>query len=312
MVSAMSGEPAMPGEPARPGDHPGGRFADVRRFDTIDSTNRYLLDQARTGAVEGLVAVADHQSAGRGRLGRRWEAPPGGCLLVSLLLRPALEPRDLHLCTALVALAAADACATVSGVAPGIKWPNDLVLPGGKVAGVLAESEPAPAGSLVESEPAPAGSLVESEPAPAGSLVESEPASAGSLVVVVGVGINVTWDGPPGVGGTSLATAAGRPVDREALLEALLAGVADRRPALNHAPGRAALAAELARRCVTVGQRVRVETADGPFEGLAVGLNDGGHLLVEVDGRPVEVAAGDVVHLRPTGPAGPRERPELV
>ncbi len=69
---------------------PGPRFTDIRRFDTIDSTNRYLLEEARAGAPEGVVAVADHQTAGRGRLGRRWEAPAGANLLVSVLLRPDL------------------------------------------------------------------------------------------------------------------------------------------------------------------------------------------------------------------------------
>ena len=69
---------------------PGTRFTDVRRFGTMDSTNRYLLDEARAGAPEGVVAVADHQTAGRGRLGRRWLAPAGANLLVSVLLRPVL------------------------------------------------------------------------------------------------------------------------------------------------------------------------------------------------------------------------------
>src|ERR1700686_1291505 len=78
---------------------------EVRRFAELDSTNRYLLDEARAGAAEGLVAMADHQTAGRGRLGRRWEAPPGANLLVSVLLRPTLPTEELHLCTVAMALA---------------------------------------------------------------------------------------------------------------------------------------------------------------------------------------------------------------
>src|SRR6267378_4468920 len=98
-----------------PGATPAGRahrFVDVRRFDSIDSTNRYLLDEARGGAPEGVVAVADRQAAGRGRLGRPWVAPPGSSLLVSVLLRPgpALPQSSSHLLTVAVALAAADAC----------------------------------------------------------------------------------------------------------------------------------------------------------------------------------------------------------
>ena len=121
---------------------PGARFTDIRRFDTIDSTNRYLLDQARAGAPDGVVAVADHQSAGRGRLGRRWEAPTGANLLVSVLLRPDLPPPLRHLVPAVVALAASDAAETVTGLVLGVKWPNDLLgSDGRKVAGVLAEGD---------------------------------------------------------------------------------------------------------------------------------------------------------------------------
>jgi BirA family biotin operon repressor/biotin-[acetyl-CoA-carboxylase] ligase len=92
-----------------------------------------------------LVAVADHQTAGRGRLGRTWEAPPGSSLLLSVLLRPVGLPLDRrHLLTAAVALAGVAGCAAASGgsVVPGLKWPNDLVMPDDtKVAGVLAESD---------------------------------------------------------------------------------------------------------------------------------------------------------------------------
>ena len=69
------------------------------RFDEIDSTNRWVAEQARSGVPAGLVAVADHQTAGRGRLGRTWTAPPGSSLLMSILLRPELPPDRLHLVT---------------------------------------------------------------------------------------------------------------------------------------------------------------------------------------------------------------------
>ena len=116
---------------------------DVRRFDEIDSTNTWLMAAARGGAPEGLVAVADHQTAGRGRLGRQWTARPGAALLMSVLLRP---DRVSHLVTACVALAARDACTEVAGVRPDLKWPNDLLLDDLKLAGVLAEAE---AGAVV-------------------------------------------------------------------------------------------------------------------------------------------------------------------
>src|SRR5947207_861906 len=96
---------------------------------------------ARDGGAEGVVVVADHQTAGRGRLGRTWVAPPGGSLLTSILLRPGLPHDRLHLVTAAVALAGVSAVDVVAGVRARLKWPNDLVVDDRKVAGVLAEAD---------------------------------------------------------------------------------------------------------------------------------------------------------------------------
>jgi BirA family biotin operon repressor/biotin-[acetyl-CoA-carboxylase] ligase len=259
---------------------PQSRFADVRRFGSIDSTNRYLLDQARAGAPDGVVAVADHQTAGRGRLGRSWEAPPGANLLLSVLLRPALEPADRHLATTAVALAAVDAIGALGlEEAIGIKWPNDLVDDAGrKVAGVLAESDLLPA-----SEP-------EAPPAP----------------IVVGIGINVNWpdgdaDLPPDLRGLalSLRMLAGAPVDRERLLDGLLAALGPRTADLGMPAGRRRLSRDLLAVCNTIGTHVRVDLADGSFEGTATGISPEGHLLVASEAGTRTVIAGDVLHVRP-------------
>jgi BirA family biotin operon repressor/biotin-[acetyl-CoA-carboxylase] ligase len=242
---------------------------EVRRFGEIDSTNTYVLDQARQGAAEGLVAVVEHQTAGRGRLDRRWESPPGANLLASVLLRPGCEPDDLHLCTGAVALAAADACAEVAGVEPVLKWPNDLLVNGAKLAGVLAEAE-----------------FV-------GDRLEA---------VVVGIGLNVAWPGPADAGGTCLDDAGGtgqQPVDKAVLIERLLEGLSARRPLLDDEAGRRALAGEVRRRCATLGQRVRVTLPTGELTGLASAIDDTGHLVVDTASGPQLVSAGDVVHLRP-------------
>ncbi len=116
------------------------RFRDVRWFEVVDSTNRFLLERAAAGAGDGVVAVADEQTAGRGRLGRSWVAPPGAALLVSVLLRPDLPIERLHVVTLAAGLALLDA---VADDALGLKWPNDVVVRADdrKVAGILAETD---------------------------------------------------------------------------------------------------------------------------------------------------------------------------
>lgn len=146
------------------------------------------LGLARSGAPEGVVVVAGHQTAGRGRRGRQWYAAPGSSLLVSVLLRPGLPADRLHL--AVAALAAADACEAEAGFRPGLKWPNDLVVGAAKLAGVLAEVE--------------------------------------GGAVVVGVGLNVSAAGPWPDGAVAAEGVAGRPVDVDRLLGAFLSSLAAR------------------------------------------------------------------------------------
>src|SRR5690242_13566930 len=122
---------------------PGTRFACVEWFADIDSTNAYALERARAGAPEGLVVVADHQRAGRGRLGRTWHAPVGGSLLASVLLRPTIAVERWPLTATAAAVAAADAVVAVCDLPARVKWPNDVLVGGRKLAGVLAEADPA-------------------------------------------------------------------------------------------------------------------------------------------------------------------------
>jgi BirA family biotin operon repressor/biotin-[acetyl-CoA-carboxylase] ligase len=242
---------------------------DIRRFAEIESTNTYLSDQARSGAPEGTVAVADHQTAGRGRLDRRWEAPPGASLLMSVLFRPDLAAAELHLGTAAVALAALAACHEVAGVEATIKWPNDVMVGPHKLAGVLAEAE----------------------------------FHDGAVQwVVIGMGINVAWPGPEGVGGTclDLERPGQTPVARDALLDAVLASLSPRRAQLDTEEGRHQLAAELRTCCSTLGSQVRVELAAGDVSGLAEEIDEAGHLIVQTAAGRRTISAGDVVHLRPT------------
>lgn len=110
------------------------RFADVRWYAELDSTNRLAGDLARAGAADGVVVGADHQTAGRGRRGRSWESRPGESLLVSVVLRP-----PPALVTLAAGVAAAEACEAVAGADVALKWPNDLLLGGAKLGGILAE-----------------------------------------------------------------------------------------------------------------------------------------------------------------------------
>ena len=259
---------------------PGTRFTDVRWVAETGSTNADLLAAASEGAPEGVVLVADHQSAGRGRLDRAWVAPAGSSLLVSVLLRPQLAPESLFLLTAAAGVASAEAVTEVAGVDCGLKWPNDLVAldPGvadRKLSGVLAESVLAD-----------------------GSVT----------AVVVGMGLNVNWptELPEDLEATATALnhLAGRTLDREALLVAWLRRLEHWLVTIgdgNDPVGRSALFDAMRDRSATLGRQVRVELATSTVEGEAIGLDDRGRLTVAVDGLvdPVEVSVGDVVHLRP-------------
>jgi len=267
---------------------PHARFGDVRRLETIDSTNRYLLAEARAGAPEGVVAVAEFQTAGRGRQGRRWTAPPGRNLLLSVLLRPRLGVHQRPLAATVVALAARDAVRRVFGVDLGVKWPNDLVAQGGgKVAGVLAETDVGEAS--------------------VGSGRVDPPA------VVVGIGVNCNWPDWADVAdlegdlarAVSLRMVTSRPVDREALLLAFLDDLGPRVDELGGPVGRLRQLSELRTACVTLGSPVRVELAERIVEGTATELTDEGHLVVRTNHGLETVTTGDVIHLR----AAPRRRP---
>jgi BirA family biotin operon repressor/biotin-[acetyl-CoA-carboxylase] ligase len=252
-------------------------IGEVVFLEETSSTNQVLVDRARAGATDGLVVVADRQSAGRGRHQRSWVSPPVGSLLCSILLRPELPVDQLYNLTSVVALGARRACVGFGGSDVALKWPNDLVTPSGKLAGVLAE-------------------LVVSTPPPS---------------VVVGIGCNLYWPAgwPPAddrsgiaeliTDATTLEQSCGRQISRDAFLDIFLDEVDSLYSTLLGPDGPGAIRREYASSCSTIGQRVQVDTPTGRLVGLASGVNEDGSLEVEVDGDTHRISVADVVHLRP-------------
>ena len=252
------------------------RFGRVARgFETVGSTNAEAAAWAADGAPEGALVVAEYQSAGRGRLGRTWAAAAGVNLTQSLVLRPRLDAARLGLLPLAAGLAVADAVERVAGVPAQVKWPNDLLLGGKKAGGLLAEA-------------------VHGAEAP---------------VVVLGIGLNVNQQAfPPELAekATSVALEAGRPVERAALLAALLAALERRYDALAAGDGSALLAA-FERRMHGLGQPVAVRypgTARAPLGGVVLGVAPDGALRLETLDGERRLYAGEVT-LAPPVPATP-------
>lgn len=282
----------MPGERARTALS-GTRFSDVRWVAETASTNADALALAYDGADEGVVVVADHQTAGRGRLGRSWSAPPSASLLLSVLLRP--PATALGGTTIAAAVAMAEAVEQVAGFEPRLKWPNDLVWadddagPDRKLAGILAEVD------------WPVGADI------AAGWRAAAPSER--AVVVVGIGVNVNWPADLVAAGlpaevSDVAVAAnqvvGHDLDREDLLIAFLRAFDHRyRDLLAGGAARSAVFAAWRARSATLGRRVRVDLGVEDVVGTAFDVTDDGHLVVETGpGERRTFAVGDVVHLR--------------
>lgn len=239
----------------------------VHEFEEIDSTNTWLVERARSGAAAGTVARADFQSAGRGRLDRTWEAPRGVSLLTSVLLAPTLPIDRLHLVTVSVAMAARSGLIRLCGLAPDLKWPNDLLVGDRELGGILAE------------------------------VVDESPR------IVVGLGLNLQWPGPAEVGGTCVRDEVGVTLAPRAMLDIFLAELELLLPLLESDEGRTELTARYNDTLSTLGRVVRVERLnDDALLGRALRVLVDGSLVVESDGREILVRTGDVVHLREERP----------
>lgn len=250
-----------------------GAWARVDVVGRVGSTNAALLASAASGAPDRSVLVAEHQDAGRGRLGRDWVSPPGTGVTVSVLLRPDVPPDRYGWLPLLAGLAVRDAVRELVPAQVCLKWPNDLLLGDEqrKAGGILAEATSGPDGTAV----------------------------------VLGIGLNVS--GGPGAlpaNATSLRAEGAQAVDRTRVLVAVLTRLAERESAWRAAggdPDAHRLRADYREACSSLGAEVRVELPGGmTATGMAEDVDgDGRLLLLGADGHRRAVAAGDVVHLRP-------------
>lgn len=237
-------------------------------YDTVGSTNAVLRDLAAGGTAEGTVVLAEAQTAGRGRGAKAWFSPPGVNLYASVLFRPALPVHAAPVFAFIAPLALADAIREL-GAPVAIKWPNDVLVKGRKVAGVRAE-------------------------------VQSIGESLDHVVIGVGVNVNVTRAalraalGEAGQAATSLCEVLGRPVDRNALAAAFL-GYLEEWWVIHREQGADAVLRAWRDLDITTGRRVEVREAAGAFDGRALGVDGEGHLQVEdARGRIHQVVSGEV------------------
>jgi len=290
---------------------------DVRWVTETGSTNADLKQLAQQGHPEGVVLVADYQTQGRGRHGRKWESPPGDNLLFSVLLRPACEVADYHWITQLAALSIREVCLEFTGCEAWLKWPNDVLAQGKKLAGILAE-------------------------AVLGS--QTRPVAAANALVL-GIGLNVNWpvsttqpphdsqqfmfpptslldllagqtqptDASEKSAGSaeeviSLSPLDRQPLDRQAVLDAILRNLKFGLSQMSQPGWSEQVRAEVKRSSATLGQKIMVElkqksvVGQAVVAGIAVDISVSGALILKPEaetlGPELAILSGDVVHAK--------------
>jgi BirA family biotin operon repressor/biotin-[acetyl-CoA-carboxylase] ligase len=233
--------------------------ASIVRLGRVESTQTVAFALAADGAPDGTAVVADSQAAGRGRRGRPWVDEPGASLLASVILRPRLEPARLPGLSLAAGVAVAEALTRTAGVRPRLKWPNDVLVAGRKLAGILLESR----------------------------------VIGDRMTTVLGVGVNLSqriFPAELGQRATSVWLVSGRLIDRDSLLSALLDALGDWRRRLER-QGFTPVRTRWRALADTLGRTV---TVDG-VSGVAVDVDaDGALVVADADGRRRRVVAGDV------------------
>jgi BirA family biotin operon repressor/biotin-[acetyl-CoA-carboxylase] ligase len=238
----------------------------VLSFAQIDSTNRLALEMGAKGSPEGLVIFAEEQTKGRGRLGRTWVSPKGKGLYFSVLLRPRLALNGVPKLTLTAAVSVAEAIEETTGLRPLIRWPNDLLVDGKKICGILTE-------------------------------MAAEADRIGYVVLGIGVNVNASKKELP-ENGASIQSATRRAQDRCALAARILQKL-DAHYADLLAGRFEPLAERWEQRSAVTGKRVAATTLAGRLEGTAVGIDEDGALWIRQDsGIRKRILSGDILFLR--------------
>lgn len=239
-------------------------------FESTGSTNPDAKRFAEEGAPHGATVVADRQTAGRGRRGRSWESPAGCSVYFTIVIRPAFAPDKASMITLVMALSVAEAIHEVTGLDTGIKWPNDIVVNGKKVVGILTEMSMTPEMNEIQ-------------------------------FLVAGVGVNVNQNGPADFPeelrrtATSLKMECGKTVDRAVLLERILARFEADYETFERSFCLSGLKQRYESRLIGRDAAVRVLDPAGEYTGISRGITDTGELVVErEDGERTLVYAGEV------------------
>jgi len=278
---------------------PGEFVAALRILPEVDSTNTALLAAAADGAPHASVLVAEAQTAGKGRLGRAWVAPPRSGLFLSILLRPEVPPSRWGWLPLLAGVAARSAVNRVAELDVSLKWPNDLIVPDSDGdPDADPDTEDSDSGNAPPEHPYGAGRKL-------GGILVEQGGAPDAPYVVVGIGINVTLrtNELPAPHATSLALAGAAVTDRDTLLRVLLrtfgSWYADWAGSDGDAE-RSGLAAAYRASCASLDRAVRAELPGGAaVSGQATDLDAQGRLLIRApDGTVTPIGAGDVVHLR--------------